>query len=229
MRAVLALLLLQIATAAAAQQDDVHLFVEVLDAKGKVPADLVLGDLEIREGAAVLPLSSLTRWSPDAAPARTVIYFDRALSSNRVVKRAASALAELARPLTALGEVEVVSAGIAPESELRSRDELVVGEKLSRAALTDSGERRVLELRQRVLRDLRLEAPPSSALAPEEIAEIVTAGIEEEIELVRERVTQLLAWASEASPASSPAAARSARPARTSASTVAPPTQRRRE
>ncbi len=192
--AFLALLLVGVGAHAEAQTDQVRLSVEILDSRGQVPDDLGTGDLEIREGDNLLPLSGL---KPSAAPARVVIYLDPALSSSGTLKRAASGLAGLSRQLIDLGEVEIVMATDVPELQLASRDEFVIQETLSRSALTDSGERRILEIRQRVLRELRLTAPPSTAPGPEEIADIVSAGIEEEIELIRERQNQLIHWASE--------------------------------
>ncbi len=192
--AFLALSVLGVCALAEAQTPEVHLSVEVLDAKGKVPGDLAAGDLEVREGDAVVSLTGLVL---TATPARVVVYFDQALSSSGVLKRGASGLAGLSRQLIELGEVEVVMAADVPELMLASRDELVIEETLSRSALTDSGERRVLEIRQRVLRELRLTAPAAAAPGPEEIADVVTAGIEEEIELIRKRQDQLIHWASE--------------------------------
>ena len=192
-RVVLALALALAFGLAEAWATEVRLAVEVLDAKGDEPQNLAPGDLEVREGDTLLPLAGL---NPESAPSRVVLYFDQALSSSGTLKRAASGLAGLSRQLVTLGEVEVVMATDAPETTLASRDELVVQETLSRSALTDSGERRVLEIRQRVLRELRLTTP-AAAPPPEEIADIVAAGVEEEIELIRERQHQLIAWASE--------------------------------
>ncbi len=191
--AFLALILLGVCGLAEAQGADVRLSVEVLDAKGRVPGDLTAGDFEIREGDAVLSLSGLTPATD--TPARIVLYFDHALSSSGTLRRAASGMAGLARQLVELGEVEVVTAAEEPESALRSRDELVLREVLSRSALTASGEGRVLELRGRVLDELRLNAPAPVAPGPEEIARVITAGIKEELELIRERQNQLIAWA----------------------------------
>ncbi len=196
----MALSVLAAGSLAQAEAPAVRLSVEVLDGRGRVAEDLKAGDLEIREGGAIVPLESL---APAVAPARVVLYFDQFLSSSGTLKRAASSLAGLSRQLVELGEVEVVMAAGAPESALRSRDELVVSEKLSRTALAEPGERRVLELRQRVLRELRLTSPSSApgsrqtAPVPEEVAEVIAAAIEEELELVRQRQELLIAWASE--------------------------------
>ncbi len=195
-------------------QPVVRLPVEVLDNRGKVPEDLAAGDLEILEGGKVVPLVSLRPAGAAAAgvpaagvpaagvPApgastRVVLYFDQFLSSSGTLKRAASGLAGLSRQLVGLGEVEIVMAAGVPEPALRSRDELVIGEQLSRSALADTGERRALELRQRVLRELRLDTP--AAPEPAEIAEVVAEAIQEELELIRERQDLLIAWASEPS------------------------------
>ncbi|MEM7349717.1 MAG: VWA domain-containing protein [Acidobacteriota bacterium] len=172
-----------------------RLLVEVLDTKGQLPVALAPGDLEVREGGVSRPLTALE--GPSFDRGRVVLYFDPVLSSSGHLKRAAGALANVARQLTELGEIEVVSAAEAPDVTLKSREELVVGEKLSRSALTETGDRQILELRQRVLRDLRLASPAAAILSPDQVAETVIAGIEEEIELIRQRQDLLLAWASQ--------------------------------
>ncbi len=179
-------------------QDIVRLWVEVLDERGQPPADLAAGDLEVLEGGAPRPVASLGD-SPENA--RVVLYFDRALAGSRTIKLGAESLSDLARQLTELGEVEIVEADEeGPETEIRSRDPLVIGERLARAALTDTGELRLLDIRRRALRDLR----PTPAPTPEEAAQVVEAAIVEEIELVRQRREELLAWAFEAGSGSAP-------------------------
>ncbi len=173
---------------------EVRLSVQVTDARGKVPQDLTASDLEVSEAGTVMPVAALERWSAARAPARVALYVDRALSSSGTLQRSAAALRGLARQLAALGEVELVVAGVEPETRLRSRDELVLSETLARAALTETGERRILQLRQHVLREVRPASPAASA-TPEAVAETVTAAIEEELGLVRDRYRQLLAWA----------------------------------
>ena len=194
--AVLALCLLALAAPAAAE-DRTWVSVEVLDAQGRVVEDLALGDLEVREGTAALPLTDLRSAVAQTEPSRVVLFFDRELSGSGNLKRSAAALAALAQQLAELGEVEIITAAEQVELSLRSRDALVIGEKLSRSALTNTGERYILELRQRVLRDLRLASPAAAALSPEEVAEVVTSGVEEELEWIRNRQEELLAWASD--------------------------------
>ena len=192
-RVFLALLSLVACGLADARAAEVPVSVEVLGAKGQVAQDLTAGDLEVREGGTIVPIAGLA----PAGRSRVVLYFDRTLSGSGTLKRAAAGLADLSRQLVALGEVEIVTASETPEPPLVTRDELVLRETLSRSALTDAGERRIHEIRQRVIAELRLTAPATAAPGPDEIVEIVTAGIEEEIELIRERQQQLIAWASE--------------------------------
>ncbi len=192
-RVFLALSLAGVLGSADSRAADVSLSVEVLDAKGQVARDLTAADLEVREGGTIAPIAGLT----PATRSRVVLYFDQTLSGSGTLKRAAAGLADLSRQLVALGEVEIVTASDMPEPPLVTGDELVARETLTRSSLTDAGERRVHEIRQRVLDELRLTAPPSTAPGPEEIVEIVTAGVEEELELIRERQAQLIAWASE--------------------------------
>ncbi len=195
--AVLALWMAGAAMPASADPRDVHLVVEVLDTKGKVPQDLSSADFEILEGSSIVPLSNLASPTIPAESARVVIYFEQSLASNYNIKRSAAALAALTRQLVEFGEVEIVTSAEEIDLALRSRDQLVLGEKLSRMSLTDSGDQQILQVRQRVLRDLRLNAPAPASLEPAEIAEVVVAGIEEEIELVRQRQDRLVAWASQ--------------------------------
>lgn len=177
--------------------------VQVLDERGRIPAELTASDLVVWEGGEEREVVGLERLDPRAKPLRVVLYFDRELSGSGNLKRSAAALAPIAGRLVELGEVEVVDAREVVETAVRSRDELVVAEHLSRAALTETGASALLEIRQRVLRDLRVASPAASALGPEEVAEIVAAGIEEELEWIRGRLDLFLAWASE-TPAAEP-------------------------
>ncbi len=202
--AVLALLvaLAWLGPAAAAEEtgDLVRLWVEVTDDKGRTPAELGAGDLEVLEGGVSRPVAALGQsLAASGADARVVLYFDQALAGSRTIKVGAESLSDLARQLTGLGEVEIVTAAAdadaGPETELRSRDPLIVGQHLARAALTDTGEERLLEIRRRALRDLLGTA--ARAPSPEEAARVVEQAIDEEIELLRQRREELVAWAFE--------------------------------
>ncbi|GMU67015.1 MAG: hypothetical protein AMXMBFR36_32890 [Acidobacteriota bacterium] len=119
-----------------AQVTAVELLVEAIDATGATPVDLTVTDFEVIEEGERVPLvgvervvAGAVRGTPEAAattasqtrpaePAaaaapgwRLVIWFDQELSSTRSIRRAAEALAERARMLADLGEIEVVIAG----------------------------------------------------------------------------------------------------------------------
>ncbi len=184
-------------TLAATGSEEAELWIEILDDKGRFPEDLGPDDLVLVEGDANLPVVDVgDTWLPGVSEGggRVVLYFDRALAGNRTIKLSAESLSGAARQLTALGEIELVMADEAPEVVLRSRDELVLSQRLARSALTDTGRLEVLEIRRRTLRELRPPSAASPPLPPEEVAEIVAAGILEEIELVRQRLQDLVAW-----------------------------------
>jgi Ca-activated chloride channel homolog len=189
--------LLPVPAAAAEGSGEADLWIEVQDAKGRLPEGVAADDFEIVEGDVTLPVAELS--ADGAGSGRVVLYFDQALAGNRTIKRASESLSGLARQLTGLGEVELVMADEVPDVVLRGRDEIILSQRLARSALTATGRLGVLEIRRRTLRELR---PPSAAappLKPEEVAAAVTAGILEEIELVRERLANLVAWAFETS------------------------------
>ena len=178
----------------------VRLWVEVRDAGGRVPEDVGPDDLVIREdGAALRPLTvdpaGPRLRAAGAEPARLAVWFDLPAAGKGTLRRAADALASIVGPLTALGDVDVVMAGEEPEDVLTTRDDLVLGQRLAWASTNNLAEGRVLALRQATLLDaLRLAHAPG--VTPEEIAERVKAGIDEELELLRERQDQLVGWAS---------------------------------
>ncbi len=203
MWAVLALCLLLAPSRGVAEDTaEATLWVEVLTEKGRAPDGLSAADLEIVEDGVTLPAARLGPAAAGSGGGRVVLYFDRTLSTSRTVKRAAEGLSELARQLIGLGEVEVVVADEEVEVELTTREELILGQKLSRMALTDTGQRAILDLRRRTLRDFG--AGGTTELGAGEVAGVVTAGIDEELELVRQRQEQLLSWAAAARPGDGP-------------------------
>jgi len=197
---VLALLGCLGASSARAEEGElVHLWVEVQDARGKTPGDLTAADFEISEGgapreAAGLEAGALQRRAAGEEPTRFVLYFDQVLSGPGTVRRAAESLSDLARQLTELGDVEIVIADFEPELVLETREPLVLTERLSWTIAHDEGRRRLLELRENTLREVF--RPATATIDSAAAAEIVAAAIEEELEIVRERHEQLLAWVS---------------------------------
>lgn len=194
---------------------EVRLFVEILDAKGKSAEGLQPADLEIREGGRVLRptaieagaigTNAVTRpaagadenesgeTAKDPGATRVLAWFDPLLSSPGTVRQGAEALGGAAKELAALGDVELLSAGIEgpPESVLRTADAFVVAERLSRMALTERGLRRPQEIRAAAIADLRRGAAGPAPMSAEERRARVRAAIEEEIELVGGRLDLL--------------------------------------
>lgn len=191
---------------------EVRLFVEVLDAKGKKAEGLTPADFEIREHGRVLTPTRVEAKTittaiattgdnksleelegldaAEASSARVLVYFDPLLSSPGTVRRAAEALGGAAKELAALGDVELISAGIdsPPESILRASNPLVLAERLSRMALTERGVRRLHEIREEAMKDLIRGASGPTPMSPEERRARVRAAIEEELDLVRGRL-----------------------------------------
>lgn len=191
--AFLALVLGWLAPLATAEEEPVRLWIDVRDDRGRLPEALQPGDVEVLSSGVPVTVESLAPASASRQPVRIVLYFDRESTSTGHLKRAASALASLAEELVALGEVEVVMAAEEPNLELRSRDALVLGEHLSRLALTGTAEEKVLAIRKRALRDLR-PATALPALGADAMREIATVAVSEELELGRRRQEQLLSW-----------------------------------
>ena len=202
---------------------EARIYVEILDAKGRNANGLQAADLEIRENGQTLAVSGILagRIAPRkkadddnsvaaaaeeelaaASGTRVLVYFDPLLSSPGTVRRGAEALGGAAKELVALGDVELVSAGIdsPPESILRAGNALVVSERLSRMALTERGLRRPLEIREAAMADLRRGATGAVPMSPEERRARVRAAIEEEIELVGNRLDLMAALTLDAEP-----------------------------
>jgi len=126
---------------------------------------------------------------PEGRPWRLVVYFDAALAAPRTLARASRALETLSRDLTELGTVEVVLGEDRPRRLLpASRDPVTLAAVLARAALMESGEDRLLELRREALEELSLAAEPADVEAA------VTAAAQREAELVAARQDALLAF-----------------------------------
>lgn len=197
----LAVLALAVAAAGGAWAQEVgasaRLFVEVLDERGR-PAELDAADLEVREAGETVPVTGLEPPSGWAGDARVVLYFDRILAGGANHRLASGVFADLAERLVELGEVELVSAFEEPELQIRTGDALALGGLLSRGTLSELEPPRILEIRSRALRELA-----ASGLSTQEAAEVVTAAVLEERELIRERWQQLLAWVTRPSAAAS--------------------------
>ncbi|MEM8930627.1 MAG: VWA domain-containing protein [Acidobacteriota bacterium] len=188
---------------------DARVWVEVLDAQGRSAESITRSDLALDEGirpATVLDLGRPLRVSPEKA--RLVLYFDQTLGGGGALGRAAEALNELTRDLTQLGDIELVSApvGDAPRAQLRSADPLLLAQRLQRMALTERGESILVDLRERALEDWRRSATGTAPASEDERLSQVVGAVEEEIELVRDRLRQMVRWVTrpESTPVSGP-------------------------
>lgn len=168
------------------------LWLEIRDAKDRVPRDLTAADLDIRLGEETLEVGTLT---PAGERAQIVLYFDRPLSTSGTLRRGASSLNGLTRQLSELGDVEVAVADPRPEVLIDSRDPLLLGERLARMALVEEGGEAILELRRRTLRELQRAAPTSDSGA--EQAALVAEALRQEAALVSTHRQELLGWLSE--------------------------------
>ncbi|MCG8454984.1 MAG: VWA domain-containing protein [Holophagales bacterium] len=184
-------------------------WIEVLDARGRAPESLGVGDLQVEIRGQPSEIVSLGRPLRLARQrARLVLYFDPSLSGRGALGRAAGSLAEVAGELTALGDVEVVTAppGERIQVQLRSREPLIVGERLRRMALTERSEGRIEGIRANTLAEVRRMATASPpATLGEKVSEVL-AGIGDEQELVRGQLDRMAAWvtAPEAEPTAGP-------------------------
>lgn len=179
---------------------EVTVWAEVRDAGGFTPQPLVPEDLEVVTTGGVvrsvrLPDVSLRR--PDSTGGvRWLIYVDQPLSSRGTVRRAMDSLGEVTSGLTGLGQVEIVSAApdAAPEEMLRTGDPLISSERLSRMALTERGLRGVQEIRERALEEWVQSGTGANPRVAEDRAALVITAVEEEIDLVRERLRQMAGY-----------------------------------
>ena len=161
----------------------------VLDARGPDggPVEtLDPADLLVREGGEPRPVLEVA----PAPPWRIVVWLDVPLSASGTVPRAARTLAGLARQLGELGTVELVVADSRPlPLAPPTRDPVVLAAALERAALTERGADRLVEIR----REARDAILAGRGAAPERVA----AALAEEAALVRERLDLLLGWLAE--------------------------------
>ena len=185
-------------TAAVARPRTVRLWVEVTDERGRRVDDLDVGDLEVAEAGAVLEALSVRGDTLREGGSRVVLYLDQALTGGATMRRATEALAAAASKLTALGDVELVAVDEIPAGVLTTRDELLLGERLSWTGIHDPGQGRIVQIRASVLDELRrlavADATTTSEDLPQELARVVADGIAEELALVRERQETLVAY-----------------------------------
>lgn len=179
---------------------DVTVWAEVLDNRGFTPDPLVAEDLEVVATGGVvrrvrLPDVSLRR-PESTGGVRWLVYVDQPLSSPGTVRRAMDSLGEVTSGLTGLGDVEIVSASAdeAPDEVLRTGDPLISAERFSRMALTERGQDSIRTIRERALEAWIESGIGSEPRVAEDRAGIVIAAVEEETDLVRERLRQWVGY-----------------------------------
>ncbi|MDA8017065.1 MAG: VWA domain-containing protein [Thermoanaerobaculia bacterium] len=178
----------------------VTVWAEVLDSGGFTPETLAPQDLEVVTTGGVvrrvrLPEVSLRR-PGSTGGVRWLVYVDQPLASPGTVRRAMDSLGEVTSGLTGLGELEIVSAAsdAPPDLVLRTGDPMISAERFSRMALTERGQRGIQEIRERALEEWVASGTGPNPLVAEERAAIVIAAVEEEIDLVRERIRQMVGY-----------------------------------
>lgn len=173
---------------------------EVRDARGFQPDALAAGDLEVvTTGGVVRPVRILDRslrLPGDEGGVRWVVYVEQALASQGAVRRAMDSLAEVAGGLAGLGEVEIVTAHeeAAPEVLLRTDEPLITAERLSRMALTERGLRRAQQIRERALEEWIDSGTGSTPLPAEDRAAVIVTAVQEEVDLLRERLRRMVGY-----------------------------------
>ncbi len=162
------------------------------------PADLALKDFTVLWDGVALPLVGLATGADDPEPWRLVIYIDRVLSSNHTVRWAAMELAERARRLGEMGEVEIVVAEPEPRRALApTRDSELIDGSLSGVFLAPAGTAELVSRREEFL-----IAYPDGPHDPVGI-EIAGRAAGDERLLVRRQTDRLLRWIVDSEPPTS--------------------------
>ena len=172
-------------------------WIEILDGQGQPAESVSALDLTVIEPDGTATASGLGRpLTVSQAKGRLTLYFDQALSGKGALRRAADALSDSGRLLAALGEVEVVSASVDddPQAQVRSSDPLVLSERLGRMALTESSDGTLYTLRERALEAWRQAAVADPPATLDEKVEGLLRAVQEEQDLVRNRLRRLVTW-----------------------------------
>ena len=159
------------------------------------PADLAPDDFTLLWDGAALPLVGLAGGAEDPEPWRFVVYIDRVLSSNHTIRWATMELAERAKRLTDLGEVEIVVAEPEPRRALApTRDRKLLDDSLSGVFLAPAGTSELVLQREEFL----IEHPDGPSGSP-----AARLAADQERRLVRRQTDRLLEWLVDAAPPTS--------------------------
>lgn len=195
------------ATASAQTAQAAGIWIEVLDAQGRPAESLSANEISVDEPSGSVLASGLGRpLSVSGAQGRVTLYFDQALAGRGALRRAADALTDAARPLAALGEVEVVSASVDgdPQAQMRGADPILLSERLGRMALTERSEKLLYGIRERALQQWRDSAVADPPATLDEKVEALVRAIQEEQDSVRSRLRRLVTWSTRSGAGTAP-------------------------
>ncbi len=162
------------------------------------PADLVPDHFTVLWDGEPLPVVALAPGGVDEEPWRLVVYIDRVLSSNHTIRWAVMELAERARWLADLGEVEIVVAEPEPRRALApTRDRQLIDDSLSGVFLEPAGTAELILRREEFLIQHPREQPRADS------AELARRAGRQERLLLRRQTDRLLGWLVESEPPTS--------------------------
>ncbi|MEJ2085399.1 MAG: VWA domain-containing protein [Acidobacteriota bacterium] len=177
--------------------------IEALDETGAVVTDLVAPSLQLYRGGSPVDVSDQGEIGDDW---RVVIYLDQMLATPTDFHNGTVQLAERARDLTSLGEVEILLANRDVAVALPPTDSAdALQQALGWLRLRESAEDLQAEVRQEFLEELGLEAERTEdsestsnrELTSQQVFELAEASIATERDLLRRHREQLVLWASE--------------------------------
>jgi Ca-activated chloride channel family protein len=170
----------------------------LVEAVGATPEALSADSLEVVAEGEVLPVTGV---EPLGEPWRIVIYFDQLLTEPPVYRSALLDLEELARPLTALGTVEIVLSGEQITVTLPpTEDPLVLEQALRWLQIRETTDGGQIALRSDFIQEHLINEEleeAGSALEAERLTEIgaaMRAAVEDEAEMLRRQRINLLSW-----------------------------------
>ncbi|MCB1057159.1 MAG: VWA domain-containing protein [Acidobacteria bacterium] len=202
-RLVFALVLLLASGLAAHGQEPVpeprtehRLTVALATTGGEVPDDLGPKDFAFEVGGEPESLDAVIS-AADAGPWQVVVYLDAALANADEVRRAATALADSAARLAALGSVTIVRAAPEPQVVLPATDDpAAIDASLGQAALLGDTVDSLRELRRRYFQRLlylrqRRDVDPNG---DEALGQLVAEAVHDEVTLVTRQQDHLLTF-----------------------------------
>ncbi len=154
----------------------------------EAPADVAPGDLAALSSAGALEIGSLGAAGSLAGTWQVAVYIDQEITGTRSILRYLESLAGHAADLAALGEVQLVLAGIDRATVVRSADPELLEEVLFQQSLRSDGVHGIREVRTELLAGLS-----DADIDP---AELTRAAIARELQILHSRRDELVHWIS---------------------------------